>query len=176
MTSNPFSPPNAIDLANAPWITPCPACTRNCTPTNVAYARLEKTENMLLKNPPNDPSTRFSREAPTRNPSATAVATPTTTQAFVVVSGPRHTASTAMPESSVSTIDIPGIRATRLGASRSSNHGAAISPGRNARKNSPTRTRSVWSGFASAPGWFSSRVCSATAAASARSTTSCGGV
>ncbi len=137
MTSNPFSPPNAIDLANAPWITPCPACTRNCTPTNVAYARLEKTENMLLKNPPNDPSTRFSRVAPTRNPSATATATPTTTQAFVVVSGPRHTASTAMPESSVSTIDIPGIRATRLGASRSSNHGAAMSPGRNARKNSP---------------------------------------
>ncbi len=104
------------------------------------------------------------------------MATPTTTQAFVVVSGPRHTASTAMPESSVSTIDIPGIRATRLGASRSSNHGAAMSPGRNARKNSPRRTRSVWSGFASAPGWFSSRVCSATAAASARSMTSCGGV
>ena len=77
-----------------------------------------------------------------------------------------------MPDRSVITIDIPGISATRLGASRNSNQGAAMRPGRNARKNRPSNTRSVWSGFAAALGWFSSRVCSATAAASARSTIS----
>ena len=152
MTSNPFSPPNAIDFANAPWITPWPACTRNCTPTNVAYARLENTENIVLKKPPNDPSTRFRRVLPNRRPRAKRVARATAAQPLTVVSGPRQTVSSTMPDSNVRAIDIAGMRPILLGVSFSSNQSEAISPGRTARKNSPTITRSVCSGSPSGPG------------------------
>ena len=93
--SKPSLPPNAIDLPIAPWITPCPACTRNCTPISTAKSRFEKTENRPLKKFAERLERRGARHrrraAPRRRPTATA----TTAQPFVVVSGPRHTASTA---------------------------------------------------------------------------------
>ena len=153
-----------MDFANAPWITPWPACTRNWTPTSVAYARLEKTENIVLKNPPKDPSTRCSRGLPTRSPSATRVASATAAHAFVVVSGPRQIASNTMPESSVSAIDIPGMSPMRLGVSSSSNQFDAIRPGNTTRKNSPNNTRTVCRGSPSGPGWSSRCAFSAAAA------------
>ena len=119
---------------------------------SVANALLEKTPNRLLKNPPNDPSTRSSRAFPNRKPSATRVASPTTAHPLVVVSGPRHTASSAIPDSRVRQIEIAGISPILLGMSSSSNQLDAISPGSTTKKNRPASTRSVCSGLPNGPG------------------------
>ena len=89
---------------------------------------VENCEKSRSKKPPNARSACRIGSAPNRRPAPAPTATATTAHAFVSVSGPRHTASTPIPASSVSTIEVPGINASRLGVSLNLKNGAASSP------------------------------------------------
>ena len=80
-----------------------------------------------------------------------------------------------MPESSSSTIDIPGISAILSTVVRMPSQFAASHPGTTRRSARRASTRRFCGRFSSGPGCASNFVASSAAAARARSTTSAGG-
>ena len=121
-------------------------------PTRTEKSRFEKTENIELKKPLKPFSTRRSGLAPNRNPAATAVASPSDAHPWTTPNGARVTATTTMPESTMSVIEIPGTSAILSHASSSSNHRAAIAPGTTSSNASANTTHNVCPGFPKIPG------------------------
>ena len=163
----------------APCTTPCPICTRYCVPIRTAKSTVGELERR------SDRSTRRRRrEAGAASPSAeqqrsseSRTATATTTQPFAVLSDPRHTASTAIPEEQhhhhrhardqrdpIGRGSDPEPRTPRATRARRARRRAARSP-----RGSGTR-------LSSGPGGFSNLSRTSSAAACARVTTSSGGV
>ena len=139
-------------------------------------SRFEKAANIALKNDPNDSSGLRNQASARRSAPPTAIASATTVHPLVTLNGPRQTASTAMPESSTITTDMPGIRAMRSTVVRMPSQFAASHPGTMSTSASSASTSRFCGRFSSGPGCASNLAASSAAAERARSTTSSGGL
>jgi hypothetical protein len=138
-------------------------------------SRLENVENIALKKPAKASSGRRSHASARRSAAPKPIATATTVHPLATLSGPRHTASTAMPASNSITTDMPGMSAMRSTVVRMPSQFAASHPGTISNNASSAITSRFCGRFSSAPGCASNFAASSAAAARARSTTSVGG-
>ena len=128
--SNPFCPPNPIDLPIAPCTDALAGLRQELHAHQHRERAVRERREQLVEEAAE--AVRAAAAARRRRRGAQRRARrrrATTAQPFVVVSEPRQTASTAMPDSISITMDMPGISAIRSIVVRSPNHDDASQPG-----------------------------------------------